>query len=46
MNHKYLVTITWADGNVTRATVSAATLKGFRLTACRDASIKIVRVQS
>lgn len=41
---KYLVVITWADGNVTRATVTKDTLRGFRLTACRGAAVKIVKV--
>jgi hypothetical protein len=42
----YQVTIKWADGNVTRALVNKQTLRGFRLTACRGASIKIEKVRS
>lgn len=43
---RYQVTIKWADGQVTRAVVNQQTLNGFRLTACRDAAITIVRVRS
>lgn len=42
----YAVTIKWADGSITRATVSKATLRGFKLSACRDASVKIVKVST
>lgn len=41
---RYQVTIKWADGTITRATVTSATLRGFKLSACRDASVKIVKV--
>jgi hypothetical protein len=41
----YHVTITWTDGQITRATVTAKTLRGFRLTACRGCSIRIVKVR-
>jgi hypothetical protein len=40
----YAVTISWADGTITRATVTKDTLRGFRLSACRNASIKIIKV--
>lgn len=41
---KYAVTIKYPDGQVVRAIVSRETLKGFRLAACRDCSIRIVKV--
>ena len=41
----YAVTITYLDGQVLRATVTKAALRGFKLTACRDASVKIVKVR-
>lgn len=44
MNAHYAVTIKYPDGHVLRATVTAETLKGFRLSACRDCSISIVKV--
>ena len=40
------VTITYADGAVLRATVTLATLRGFKLSSCRGASVKIVKVRS
>jgi hypothetical protein len=46
MNARYAVTITWLDGNVTRATVSLATLRGFKLSACKGCAISIVKVMS
>lgn len=42
----YAVTIQWQDGTVTRATVTAKTLRGFKLSACRGASVKIVKVRA
>jgi hypothetical protein len=42
----YAVTIKWADGSITRATVTKETLRGFRLSACRDAAVSIVKVRS
>lgn len=39
----YAVTITWADGSVTRATVTRASLKHFSLKACRGASVRWVK---
>lgn len=42
----YAITIRWTDGTITRATVNAKTLAGFRLSSCKDASIKIVKVIS
>lgn len=42
----YNVTITWSDGSITRATVTKAALRGFKLTACRDASVSIVKVRT
>ena len=44
MNAHYAVTITYPDGHVLHATVTAATLKGFRLSACRDCAVSIVKV--
>jgi hypothetical protein len=41
----YHVRIIWADGSVTRATVNLATLRGFRLAACRGASVRIIKVR-
>jgi len=46
MNARYAVTITYPDGHIVRATVNAVTLKGFRLAACRDCAINIVKVQT
>lgn len=40
----YAVTIKWADGSITRATVTKATLRGFKLSACRDASVTIFKL--
>ena len=40
----YLVTITWLDGQITRATVTKETLRGFKLTACRGCAVKWERV--
>jgi hypothetical protein len=40
---KYLVTITWADGSVTRATVNKESLRNFSMKACKGASIKWVK---
>jgi hypothetical protein len=42
----YHVTIKWLDGTVTRATVNAATYRGFKLSACNGASVKIIKVKS
>jgi len=42
----YAVTIKWADGSITRARVTKKTLRGFKLSACRDASVTIVKVSS
>lgn len=42
----YAVTIKWSNGSVTRATVTKATLRGFKLSACRDASVTIVKVSA
>jgi hypothetical protein len=39
----YAVTITWADGSITRAVVTRESLKHFNLKACRGASVKWVR---
>lgn len=36
------VTITYTDGQVLKATVTRAALRGFKLAACRGASVKIV----
>jgi len=44
VNAHYTVTITYPDGHVLRATVTKETLKGFRLSACRDCSVSIVKV--
>jgi hypothetical protein len=41
---QYAVTIKYPDGQIVRATVSRETLKGFRLSACRDCSVSIVKV--
>lgn len=41
----YHVRIIWTDGQVTRATVNAKTLRGFRLSACRGCSIRITKVR-
>ena len=38
----YLVTITWQDGQITRATISRKGLRGF--TACRGCGVKIERL--
>lgn len=38
---KYAITITWADGSVTNATVTREALKAFNLKACR--SVKWMR---
>lgn len=43
---KYAVTIKWLDGQVTRATVTKATLRGFKLSACRGASVTIIKVRA
>lgn len=40
----YAVTITWADGSVTRATVTRKTLRNFSMKACKGASVKWTRV--
>jgi hypothetical protein len=42
----YHVTIKWLDGTTTNATVNAATIRGFRLTACKGASVSIIKVKS
>jgi hypothetical protein len=42
----YHVTIQWLDGQVTRATVNKETLRGFKLSACKGASISIVKVRA
>lgn len=42
----YRVTITWFNGTTPlRATVSAETLRGFNLKACKDAAVKIVKIR-
>lgn len=41
---KYAVTIKYPNGHIVRATVTRETLNGFRLSACRDCSISIVKV--
>jgi hypothetical protein len=43
---KYAVTIKWLDGQITRATVTKDTLRGFKLSACRGCSITIVKVRA
>lgn len=43
---RYLVTIKWANGSITRATVTRETLAGFKLSACNGASVSIVKVRS
>lgn len=40
----YQVTIKWNSGQITRATVTKAGLRGFKLTACKDAAVRIVKV--
>jgi hypothetical protein len=42
----YHITIKWQHGAVTRATVTASTLKGFKLSACKGAAVSIVKVKS
>lgn len=42
----YAVTIKWQDGTITRATVNKKTLRGFKLSACRGASVSIFKVRS
>lgn len=42
----YQVTIKYLDGQILRATVTKAALRGFKLTACRDAAVTIVKVRS
>lgn len=42
----YAVTIKYADGQVLRATVTKAALRGFKLSACRGAAVSIVKVRS
>jgi hypothetical protein len=42
----YQITITWTDGTITRATVSRKTLRGFKLSACRGCSVRIVKVHA
>lgn len=44
MNARYAVTIKWQNGQVTRATVTKATLRGFKLSACKDAAVTIVKL--
>lgn len=44
MSSQYAVTITYPDGHVLRATVTKATLAGFRLSACKGCSVSIVKV--
>jgi hypothetical protein len=44
VNARYLVTIKWADGAITKATVTRKTLCGFKLSACRGASVSIFKV--
>lgn len=46
MISQYAVTITYPDGQVVRATVTKETLAGFRLSACRDCSVSIVKVSA
>ena len=41
----YRVTITWLDGQVTRATVTKRTLRGFRLSSCRGCSVKVEKIR-
>jgi hypothetical protein len=40
----YLVTITWLDGQITRATISRKGLRSFKLQACRGCGLKIERL--
>lgn len=40
----YQITIKWQHGAVTRATVNAETLKGFKLSACKGAAVTIRKV--
>jgi hypothetical protein len=43
----YQVTIVWFNGTTPlRALVSKETLRGFKLTAVKDAAVKIVKVRS
>ena len=42
----YQVTIKYTDGAILRATVTRAALRGFKLSACRDAAVSIVKVSS
>jgi hypothetical protein len=44
VNASYAVTIKYPNGHVLRATVTKETLKGFRLAACRNCSVSIVKV--
>lgn len=41
----YAVTIKWANGTVTRATVNKTSLRGFNLKACNGAAVTIVKVR-
>jgi hypothetical protein len=40
----YRVTITWLDGQITRALVTKKTLRGFRLSACRGCGVRIEKI--
>lgn len=42
----YSITIRWQHGAVTRAVVNAQTMRGFKLSACKGASVKIIKVKS
>lgn len=42
---RFAVTIKYADGQILRAVVSRETLKGFKLTAVKDAAVSIVKVR-
>ena len=42
----FQVTITYTDGSILKATVTRAALKGFKLSSCKGASVKIVGVRS
>lgn len=46
MNAHYAVTITYPDGHVIHATVTEATLAGFKLSACKGCAVSIVKVGS
>lgn len=41
----YAVTIKWANGSITRATINKASLRSFNLKACNGAAVKIVRIK-